>query len=197
MAEIKNCIELADIDAAISCADLDNLAGLVQELIYGYWEDVATFPDMPSATADSALSLEVAGAWDGDLTMKAGCRAYRAVFTEDSGEFSITDQGEKGGESFLYALTVVRARMSKVLFGFENATKGRRLFLIVKDKNGNNYLMGDALNACHKVAGEGSTTGKAASELNRSALKFEYSCPRKLIYVGDVSKILTIASPGV
>ena len=31
----KKCIELADIDEAVSCADLDNLAGVVQSLVYG------------------------------------------------------------------------------------------------------------------------------------------------------------------
>ena len=191
---VKNCVELADIDEAVSCADLDNLAGVVQSLIYGYWEDVASWPDLPAPSGEaSAMSFAEAGAWDGDLVMKEGCRAYQLVFTDDSGELTITDQGETGGESCKYELAIVRAKMTQVIFGFENATRGRRLFMIVTDKNGNRYLMGDKLNAAKKIAADASTTGKAGTELNKTPLKFNYSCPRKLMYLGDVVKILKVA----
>lgn len=191
---VKKCIELADIDEAVSCADLDNLAGVVQSLVYGYWEDVASWPDMPSPSGEAAtMSFAEAGAWDGDLVMKAGCRAYQLVFTDESGELTITDQGETGGESCKYELAITRAKMSQVIFGFENATRGRRLFLIVTDKNGNRYLMGDKLNAAKKIAADASTTGKSGTELNKTPLKFSYSCPRKLMYTGDVEKILVVA----
>lgn len=190
----KKCIELADIDEIVSCADLDNLAGVVQSLVYGYWEDVASWPDLPAPSGEAAaMSFAEAGAWDGDLVMKAGCRAYQLVFTDESGELTITDQGETGGESCKYELAITRAKMSQVIFGFENATRGRRLFLIVTDKNGNRYLMGDKLNAAKKIAADASTTGKSGTELNKTPLKFSYSCPRKLMYTGDVEKILVVA----
>lgn len=191
---VKKCIELADIDEIVSCADLDNLAGVVQSLVYGYWEDVASWPDLPAPSGEAAvMSFAEAGAWDGDLVMKAGCRAYQLVFTDESGELTITDQGETGGESCKYELAITRAKMSQVIFGFENATRGRRLFLIVTDKNGNRYLMGDKLNAAKKIAADASTTGKSGTELNKTPLKFSYSCPRKLMYTGDVEKILVVA----
>ena len=54
----KKCIELSDIDEAVLCADLDNLAGVVQSLVYGYWEDVASWPDMPAPSGeDAAMSF--------------------------------------------------------------------------------------------------------------------------------------------
>lgn len=178
----------------MSCDDFDNLAGVVQELIYMLWDDVATWPDLPKPAAeDAGLSFSDAGAWDGDVVMKEGCRAYKLVFTEDSGELTITDQGETGGESCMYELNITRAKMTQVIFGFENATRGRRLALIVTDKNGNRYLMGDRLNAAHKVAGDASTTGKTTTELNKTPLKFQYSCPRKLMYTGDVDNLLKVA----
>lgn len=192
----KKCIELADIDELVSCEDRDNLAGIIQSLIYFYWEDVATWPDLPKTAAENtSMTFEQAGAWDGDVAMKSGCRAYKLVFIEDSGELTVTDQGEAGGESCRYELAVTRAKMSKTIFGFENATRGRRLGLIVTDKNGNNYLFGDKLNAAHKVTGDASTTGKTGSELNKTPLKFAYDCPRKLMYTGDVIKILTVVPP--
>lgn len=189
----KKCIALADIDEMVSCADLDNLAGVVQSIIYGYHDDVATWPDLPAPTADDAeMTFEQAGAWDGDVVMKTGCRAYQLTFTDESGELTITDQGEAGGLSCKYELSIIRAKMSKVIFGFENATRGRKLFLIVTDKNGNHYLMGDSLNAAHKVAADASSTGKAPTELNRTPLKFDYNCPRKLMYTGDMLNLLKV-----
>lgn len=192
----KKCIELADIDELVSCEDIDNLAGIVQSVIYFYWEDVATWPDLPKPAEDAAMTFEKAGAWDGDVAMKAGCRAYKLVFTEDSGELTITDQGETGGESCRYELTITRSKMSKVIFGFENATRGRRLGMIVTDKNGNNYLLGDKLNAAHKVAADASTTGKTGTELNKTPMKFAYDCPRKLMYTGDMTRLLTLVPGG-
>lgn len=189
----KTCIQLADIDEAVNCSELDNLAG-VASLIYFYWNDVATWPDMPApASEEGTMTLEEAGAWEGDVVMKEGCRAYQLVFTDDSGELTITDQGETGGESCLYELNVTRAKMSQVIFGFENATRGRRLGLIVTDKNNNRYLFGDKLNAARRVAADASTTGKVGTDLNKAPLKFTYGCPRKLMYTGDVENILKIA----
>ena len=198
MAEVKTnkCFELADIDENVSCDELDNLAGVIQEVIYFLWEDVATWPELPKVT-EAPLTLEAAGKWVGDVAMKEGCRAYKFVCTEDTAELKITDQGEVGGESCLYELDVTRSKMSATLFGFENATRGRRMGLIVTDKNGNHYLMGDKLNAAHRVAGDGSTTGKATTDMNKSSLKFTYSCPRKLIYDGDISTILTPAPAAI
>ena len=53
--------------------------------------------------------------------------------------------------------------------------------------------MGDKLNAARKVAADASTTGKVGTDLNKIPLKFDYSCPRKLMYTGDVEKILQVA----
>jgi hypothetical protein len=190
----KNCVDLADLDEAISCADLDNIGGVVSTLIFGYYDDVATWPDLPKSTDTASLTLEAAGKLDGDLVMKTATCAHKLVFTDDSGEFQITPQGEIGGMSFKYTLSIVRAKMSAVIFGFENATRGRRMFLIVQDRNGNYYLMGDALTPARRVTGDASTTGKASTELNKNPLNFEYSSPRKLMYTGDVVKILTAAT---
>ena len=192
----QNCIQLADIDEAQLCADLDNVGGVIQELIYGYWDEVATWPDLPAPTANAAMTFEEAGAWDGDVVMKAGSKAQKLVFTDETGELTLTDQGETGGESCKYELSVIRAKMTKQLFGFENAIRGRRIFIISKDKNGNAYLMGDKLTACRKVVADASTTGKAASERNQLPLKFAYDCPRKLMYTGDTTALLTAAAVG-
>jgi hypothetical protein len=190
---MANCYSLANIDEAISCADLDNLAGVVQEIIYGYWDDVDGFPDLPSpGQQGDSMTFEQAGTWGGDLFMKEGKCAYKLVGTEGSAVLTITDQGEEGGHSVRYQLDIDRAKMNAVIFGFENATRGRRLFLIVTDKNGVSYLMGDKNTAARRVPADASTTGQRAdSDVNRVPLRFQYDCPRKLVYQGDKVEILT------
>ncbi len=185
------CIALANIDPAASCSDLDNMGGIVPKLIFGYHDDVEVWPDFPTPTDDDTpLSLEAAGALSGDLVMKSGTCAYQLEFTDETGEFNITDQGETGGESFAYNLTIVSARMRKQIFGFENATKGRKMFFIVQDNNGMLYLMGDKRNGAKKVAGDGSQTGTKTADLNKTTLKYVFNCQRKLVYEGDVETIL-------
>lgn len=188
---MANCVTLADIDANVSCEEFDNLAGIVDEIIYGYWDDVATWPNLPSGTQNQNLTLQDAGAWDGNITMKADTRAYKLRFTDGTGVLTMTDQGEQGGESVLYQLDIVRAKISQLILGFQNATRGRKLFFIVTDKNGISYLMGDKLNAAQKVAADASTTGTAPTDRNGVPLRFTYSCPRNLVYTGDKVNILT------
>ena len=192
---INNCISLADIDEAISCAELDNLAGIVQTIIYGYWDDVDVWPDFPAPASNSSMTLAEAGSWDGAVTMKEGKYAHKLVVTDEAGTLTITDQGEPGGENVRYTLDVERAKMNAVIFGFENATRGRRLFIIVRDKNGVAYLMGDKINAAKRVAADASTTGtKGDSDVNKTPLRFQYDCPRKLVYTGDPEALLEGAS---
>ena len=190
------CVSLADIDANVSCEEFDNLAGIVDEVIYGYWDDVESWPELPSGTNNASLDFETAGAWNGSVVMKAGTRAYKLRFTDGTGVFTMTDQGEVGGESVLYQLDFIRAKISKLILGFMNATRGRKLFFIVTDKNGISYLMGDKLNAALKVAGDAATTGTAQTDRNGVPLRFTYSCPRNLAYTGDKSTILTAVPAG-
>lgn len=193
---MKKCINLADIDSNVSCADYDNVGGIVQRVIYGYWDDVATWPQLPSATDETPLDLEAAGKWDGDVVMKSGARAFVMEFTDENGEFTMTDQGEAGAESVLMQLDIVRAKINAVMLGFMNATRGRKMFFIVQDRNGNCYLMGDSLVAAKKVAADAATTGKATTDMNKIPIRFTYVCPRHLIYDGDVKSILTAAAGG-
>ena len=192
----KNCIALADIDEAISCAELDNLAGVVQELLIGYWDDVETWPDLPApAAANGQMTFDEAGKWAGTLTMAEGCYMHKFVMTENSGTITVTDQGEIGGESLRYQLDLSRAKMGSVIFGFLNATRGRRLVIIAKDKNGVQYLMGDKLNAARRVAADAATTGaNGESDVNRVPIRFQYDCPRSLIYTGTTSSLLAPAA---
>lgn len=191
MAETVNCIALADIDEAINCADIDNVGGIVQEVYIAFASDIATWPSLPEPESESPMSLAAAGAWNGDIAQKTGKKFVKLNFTDETGTFTITQQGEQGCESYLYQLDISRAKMNEVIFGFENAVRGRKLVIIVKDKNGVCYLMGDKLNAAKMIAADASTTGTAVTDKNNVPLRFTYACPRKLVYKGDTEGILT------
>ena len=190
---MEKCIALACIAAAMNCVDTDNRAGIVDTILYGYADEVGTWPTLPAPSGNTPLSLEAAGAWNGDLAMKNGCQLYELHFTDETGELKITDQGEKGGKSFLYELDLSRAKMNATMFGFENAVKDRPLVILVRDRNGVWYLMGDDMAPAMKVDGDGSTTGKAGTDQNRTSLKFQYTGPRKLVYTGSTEGLLTPA----
>ena len=193
MADYK-CIALASIAAVANCVDTDNRAGIVDRILFGYAEEVGTWPTLPVGTAEAPITMENAGKWAGDLAMKNGCQLYELNFTDETGELKITDQGEKGGKSFLYELDITRAKMNATMFGFENAIKDRNLVLLVRDRNGVWYLMGDEFAYAMKVDGDGSTTGKAGTDQNRTTIKFQYSCPRKLVYAGETDSLLVAAT---
>ena len=175
MAEVdpKLCIALDDINEAMDCENQDNMGGIIPSVIFGYHADVATWPDYPKKT-ESPL------------------RAYKMDFTDELAEFKITDQGESGGESFLMDLNIISAKMRKKIFGFENATKGRKMFFIVTDNNGTNYLMGDKRRGALRASGDGATTGASSTARNQNTLHYTFTAPRKRVYEGDTEDILTV-----
>ena len=190
----NNCITLEDIAQAACPLDRANRGGVVPTLIYGYWEDVQTWPTYPAATGQAAITMTAAGTLTGDLVMATGCKAYKLEFTEYSGTFNITDQGERGGESVLMELTINAGKIKQELLGFMNATRGRRMFFIVTDGNGNSYLMGDKTVAAYRVAGDAATTGAAATDLNQTPMKFQFDALMACTYEGDKEAILTPAA---
>lgn len=187
------CIQLASILPAANCVDIDNRAGVIDRILFAYAENVGTWPQLPAPAEAGEMTFEVAGKWAGELAMKSGEKMHELHFTDETGVLVITDQGEKGGESFLFDLTLVRAKINAQMAGFENAIKGRNLVIIAQDRNGIKYLMGDELAPCIKVAGDGSTTGTTATDRNQTTLKFQYTCPRKLVYDGDLDDLLKVA----
>lgn len=194
MADKKKCFELADIDPALECDAQDNMGGIVESVIFGYHDEVATWPDSPTPK-EAALTLEQAGALEGDVVMANGCKAYKLNFTDNTGSFSIKMQGETGGESFLMELSLVSARIRKKVLGFMNAAKGRKLFFIVQDNNDVTYLMGDKRRGALLASdSDGATTGSSPTERNQVSLKFQFTTPRALAYEGDCKNILTAAS---
>ncbi|MDH6355460.1 hypothetical protein M2132_001803 [Dysgonomonas sp. PH5-45] len=189
------CINLEDIDHNLGC-DGGNVSGIVPEVIFGYHEDVATWPDEPVPTnaggVTTPLTLEEAGALDGDVAMKPGTRAFKIAFTEDVGSLTITTDGETDGMSVIYTLTIIKAKISKQVLGFINAAINRKLFFIPQDENGVRYLMGNKRRGCTFVSGgDGSTTGTTSSDRNQTTLQFTFRAGKALVYEGVTDELLT------
>lgn len=191
---MANCVNLANIDASVSCAEAANMGGLVPRLIFGYWDDVATWPDLPDQAVAGGVAMEAAGAITGDLVMATGKTAFQLYFNEDVGSFSIAPQGDKGNISFLYTVTFINKRIRKKILGFLNAAKNRKMFFIVQDANGTWYLMGDQYRGAMLGAGDGAVTGTAATDANQVTSVFTYVSPGAYAYEGDTEDILTASN---
>lgn len=182
---MANCITFTDIQELVSCEG-DNIPGTTAEVEIGLADDVMSWPDLPSGSEESPLTFEAAGKITGNLTLKKDATRCKIVFTRNTGEFTLTEQGDPGSENVLAALTLERSKMTPEIFGFLNATRGRRLWALVTDKNGQKYLMGDKVNQAYRVAADAATTGKATSDANKVPIRIEYVSPRHLIFTGEV-----------
>ena len=190
-----NCITLDDISHSLGCGG-GNAPGIQPEVIYGYHEDVDVWPDEPAPVSGTPVSLEEAGALIGDVVMKAGTRAYKFAFTEDAGNFAIATDGQVDGMSAVYNLSIVKAKIAKLILGFMNAATARRMFFIVTDENGTSYLMGGKRRGASLVpGGDGAVTGTTASDRNQTTLAFTYRSAKALVYEGDKEDLLVPPTP--
>lgn len=194
----KDCITLEDIDHNLSCGG--NGAGIEPEVIYGYQDDVAVWPDEPTPTeaggTTTPVSLEAAGELVGDVVMKAGTRAFKLAFTEDVGNFAIVPDGEVDGVSFNYTLNIIKAKIQALMLGFMNASANRKMFFIVTDDNGVRYLMGSKKRGARlATGGDGAATGTTGTDRNQISLSYTFRGRKALAYIGDTEDILKVV-PG-
>jgi hypothetical protein len=188
---MANCISLEDIDNNLGCNG--NMAGIVQNVIYGYHSDVLTWPTEPMPTGTVPLTLDLSASLNGSVIMKPGTRAFSLEFTEDTGSLTINPVGEIDGGHMEYTLTLVKARLAKKVLGFMNAAIGRKMFFIVQDENGVCYLMGNKRRGCTFVTGsDGGTTGTTSSDRNQASLQFKFRTGRAFVYEGDTENLLQV-----
>lgn len=196
MAEKDNCVSLEDIDHSLGCSG-GNSPGITPRVQYGYWDDVASWPDEPAPTEAGGIvtpaTLEEYGALKGDVVMKPGTRAFEFDFTEDAGNFSMVPDGEIDGMSVNYNLNIIKAKIVKKILGLMNAAMGRKMFFIVTDENGTKYLMGNKRRGCSLVGGgDGANTGTGSGDRNQVTLQFSFRSGLALIYEGDTEDILVL-----
>ena len=118
----KKFITLDDVDNNLG--NDGNMPGIIPTLIYGYQEDVATWPDEPDGTV-TELTLDAAGKLTGDVIMKPGTRAYSLDFTEDVGTFKMNTVGEVDSIHWKYELDFIKAKIQAKILGFANAAASK------------------------------------------------------------------------
>jgi hypothetical protein len=163
----------------------ENMGGLAQNCIFGYWNDVQAWPTAPAAPAN----IEADGVLTGDVIMKAGKRAFTFYSTDDTSELKMNPVGEVDGKSFEMVLTIFNPGLKKKILGFMNAAKNENLFFIVQDSDGQYYLLGDSLRAAKYDSGEVGT-GKATSDRKGVTLTFKFKTNNLRVYEGDVTSLV-------
>lgn len=189
----KNCFELDDIDHNLGCEG--NSPGIIQRVIYGYCDDVLTWAKYPVFTlqgeVETPLTLEAAGCLVGDLIMKDKKRAFSFDFTADTGNLKIAPGGQVDGISFTYTLTLIKAKISKKVLGFMNASSSKKMFMLVQDENGVWYLLGNARRGV-TLGGDGADTGTGGEDRNQVSVTFTFRDGRALVYEGDTEDLLVL-----
>lgn len=185
---IQYAVDFVDIDKNLPNGE--NMGGLTQNMIFGLWDDVASWPSAPAAPQD----VEEYAEWDGNIVMKSGKRAFTFYTTDDTAELAINLVGEPDGRSFEMVVNVFNPGLKAKLLGFIAAAKNDNLFLLVQDNESQWYLLGDEKRKAIMQPGEGIGTGKGTSERKGANLSFIYKTNVPRIYTGDTITLLTASA---
>jgi hypothetical protein len=174
-------MELVNLDKNL--INGQNMGGIAQIAYYCAWDDVETWPTLPVAPA----TLEENGELVGDVVMKTGKQMRTIYITDDTGEFEIEPVGEMDGKSFVTHLRLFNPGLKKKLLGFINWAKNENLAFIVKDNDGQYYLMGDVTRAAiYSGAPDGSGTSKETAGRRGISMEFLYKTANVYTYTGAI-----------
>lgn len=188
------CLNLDDIEHNLGCNG--NAPGIVQRAIFGFVDDVATWPAKPTPVVNAGvttpMTMEQAGGLVGDIVMGDGKRAFFFDFTEETGNLKIAPGGQVDSTNFTYTLTLIKAKITKKVMGFLNAASSNKVFFLVQDQNGIWYLLGNKTRGV-TVGGDGADTGTSADDRNQVNLTLTYRDGMALVYEGDTEDLLEVA----
>jgi hypothetical protein len=177
------------VDLTKNLPNGENMGGLMQDLIFGLWDDVAAWPTAPVAPAD----VEANAVWVGDVVMKAGKRAFSFYSTDDTSELKFPLVGETDGKSFEQVLSVFHPGLRKKILGFVAAAKNEKLFFIARNSDGQYFLLGDSLRPAFVRSGE-MGTGKATADRKGATLEIVHKTNTVREYAGDVTTLISTGS---
>ena len=174
-------MDFTDINKNLT--DGQNMGGIAQVVYYAPWADVETWPTKPSSPAD----IEANGTLTGDVVMSAGKKMYEIYITDDTGEFEIETVGEMDGKSFVTHLRLFNPGLKKKLLGFINWAKNENLVFIVKDNDGQYYLMGDDTRAAiYNGAPDSAGTSRETAGRRGVSMEFTYKTANVYTYTGNI-----------
>jgi len=167
-------------------------SGVVTEFLYGFKDDVQTWPTKVSAALRQNLSQHIETASGSNMVMKTGKRLFRIVGKKDNIEIKYELQGEPGSRSFKVSLECNIPGFRSMLLGFLAATKNERLIILAKTKSGEWHLLGDEDEGVEYESAS-ATSGKAGTDANGSDVVLTTSVDAPTVYMGDISSLLTVS----
>lgn len=156
----------------------NNQGGTSTLFKYFLWDDVQSWPTL--GTTD----LEGLATCSGNVTMKAGKYMYLLEGTMNSCQMDIEQVGEIDGASFKITITIFHPGLQKKILGFLSLMKNENLGMIAADREGQRYLIGNALLPVKMVPGGTGGTGAKTEDRKGQTLKFEWYCNAVQVYSG-------------
>lgn len=178
-------MDFADIEKNLK--DNENMGGLTN-VIFCKHSDVETWPTRAVAPADATADA----AWVGDLVLKSTKKGYRMYVTEDTCGIDDSMVGELDAQSYEATLSLFTPGMRADKLGLLNNVKNEDLVFLVKNEEGEWYMLGDENHPCKLSSATGST-GKATTDRKGVSLEFKYKNNGLRMYVGDTTSILVPA----
>ena len=188
--ENTNCPAcLEDLTRQSACTSTKS--GVVTEFLYGFKDDVQTWPSKKSAALRTVLSDHIETAAGSNLVMKTGKRMFRIVAKKGNVELKYELQGESGAHSFKSTLECNIPGFRSQLLGFLAATKNEELVVLAKTRTGEWHLLGDEDEGVEYESST-ATSGKAGTDANGADVTLTTDVDAPTVYMGDVTSLTTV-----
>ncbi len=161
------------------------LGGMVTEFLYGFKDDVATWPAKMPAAERGSMTDHVETAVGENLVMKSGKRLFRIQVKKASAELKYELQGESGARSFKTTLECNIPGFRSAILGFLSATANQELVILAKTRSGEWHLLGDDDEGVEYDSAT-ANSGKAGTDANGADVTFSTECAAPTIYKGIV-----------
>jgi hypothetical protein len=145
---------------------------------YFLHDDVASWPTFNSTALTDLVTCI------GNVTMKANKYMWSLYGTQDACELKIDPVGDIDCVSFKFTLTIFQPKLQKEMLGFMSGMKNESLGMIVRDREGQKYLLGDAILPVKMVPGSSGGTGMKTEDKKGMNLQFEWYGNKIQIYEG-------------
>ena len=191
MSENNNCPScLEDLMRPGACEK--TLGGMVTEFLFGYKDDVQTWPAKQAANLREHLVDLIETVAGSHLVMKNGKRMFRIQVKKGSAELKYELQGESGAKSFKTTLETNIPGFRSVILGFMTATANQELVLLAKTRSGEWHLLGNEDEGVEYDSGT-ANSGKTGTDANGADVTFATECAAPTVYKGDIESLKTVS----
>lgn len=191
MSENNNCPScLEDLMRPGACEK--TLGGMVTEFLFGYKDDVQSWPAKKAANLREHLADHIETVAGSNLVMKNSKRMFRIQVKKGSAELKYEFQGESGAKSFKTTLETNIPGFRSAILGFMAATANQELVLLAKTRSGEWHLLGDEDEGVEYDSGT-ANSGKTGTDANGADVTFATECAAPTVYKGDIESLKTVS----